>query len=143
MATANFYLNFNGTAEEAFAFYKSVLGGEFTSVLRFRDTAEAPKLPPGDQDKLMHISMPIGKGNVLMGTDALESAGHKLTVGNNFHISLSPESEEEANKLYNGLSAGGKAKMPLTKTFWGALFGMFTDRFGVQWMINYEYPTNK
>ena len=111
--------------------------------MRFRDTAEAGKLPAKDLDKLMHISMPIGKGNLLMATDALESTGHSVTMGNNFSISLTPESEEEAHHLFNGLSAGGSGIMPLTKTFWGALFGMFTDKFGVSWMINYELPKEK
>ena len=86
----------------------------------------------------MHVALPIGNGNVLMGTDSLESLGQKLTVGNNFYICLSPESKEEAERLFNGLSAGGKIEMPLQDMFWGAYYGSFADKFGVQWMVNYE-----
>ncbi len=88
----------------------------------------------------MHVALPIGQGNVLMGTDALKSQGHTLTMGNNFSISITPESEEEARTLFNKLSAGGKVESPLQKMFWNAYFGMFKDKFGVQWMVNYEYP---
>ena len=138
MKTVNPYLNFNGNTEEAFNFYKSVFGGEFTSLQRFKDTPEGAKLSPDDQQKIMHVALPIGKGNVLMATDAIESMGHKLTAGNNFHISISPDSEDETTKLFNGLSAGGKVTTPLQKMFWGATFGMFIDKFGIQWMVNYD-----
>jgi len=140
MATLNPYLNFNGNTEEAFNFYKSVFGGEFITLQRFKDTPEAERVPPADRDKIMHVSLPIGKGNILMGTDAVESMGHKLTVGNNFSLSLSAESEKESDKIFNGLSAGGKVEVPMSKMFWGAYFGMFTDKFGIKWMINYDYP---
>ena len=93
-----------------------------------------------DQQKVMHIALPIGKGNILMGTDMLESFGHKLIAGNNFSISINADSKEEADKLYNALSALGNAEMPIADAFWGAYFGMFTDKFGIQWMVNYEYP---
>ena len=138
MATLNPYLNFKGNTEEAFNFYKSVFGGEFTGLQRFKDTPEGDKLSPAEKEKIMHVSLPIGKGNVLMATDAIESMGHKLTVGNNFHISISPDTKEETTKLFNGLSAGGNVTVPLQKMFWGATFGMFTDKFGVQWMVNYD-----
>ena len=137
MATVNTYLNFNGNTEEAFNFYKSVFGGEFTTLQRFKDTPHADKIPANEQEKIMHVALPIG-GNVLMGTDVGETMP-QVTFGTNSSISLSPESEEEAHKLFNGLSAGGKVTMPLEKMFWGALFGMFTDKFGIQWMVNYEY----
>ena len=140
MATLNTYLNFNGNTEEAFNFYKSVFGGQFITLQRFKDTPEADRVAPADKDKIMHISLPIGKGNILMATDAVESMGHKLTVGNNFSLSLSAESEKEADKIFNGLSAGGKIDVPMSKMFWGAYFGMFTDKFGIKWMINYDYP---
>jgi PhnB protein len=143
MATINPYLNFKGNTEEAFNFYKSVFGGEFTSVQRFKDTPEADRVPPAEANKLMHIALPIGKGNVLMGTDALESMGHVVTPGNNMRLSLSPDSEEEARKLFNGLSAGGKVIVPLDKTFWNAYFGMFTDKFGISWMVNYDLNQKK
>ena len=143
MATINPYLNFKGNTEEAFNFYKLVFGGEFITLMRWKDAPEADKMPAGDQEKIMHVSLPIGKGNVLMATDACESMGQTLTVGNNFYISISPESEEEATRLFNGLSAGGKVTMPLHKAFWGAYFGMFTDKFGTQWMVNYDYNQQK
>ncbi len=143
MATFNPYLNFPGNTEEAFKFYKSVFGGEFIAIQRFKETPVADSVSANEKDKLMHISLPIGKGNVLMGTDALESMGHKLTAGNNFHISIEADSKEEAKKLYDGLSVGGKIEQPLKDEFWGAYFGMFTDRFGIHWMINYTYPKQK
>ena len=143
MATLNPYLNFPGNTEEAFNFYKSVFGGEFITLQRFKDTPEADRASAEDKDKIMHVSLPIGKGNILMATDAVESMGHKLTVGNNFYLSLSTESEEETKKLFDALSAGGKVTMPLDKTFWGAYFGMLTDKFGVQWMVNYDYNQQK
>ncbi len=143
MATLNPYLNFAGNAEEAFNFYKSVFGGEFITVQRFKDTPEAGRVQANEKDKIMHIALPIGKGNVLMATDALESMGHKLTVGNNFHITIQPESKAEAEKLFKGLSAGGKVTQPLQDAFWGAYFGMLTDKFGIQWMVNYDTKQQK
>ncbi len=140
MATLNPYLNFNGNTEEAFNFYKSVFGGEFVMLQRFKDTPEAEKLSPADQEKIMHVALPIGKGNILMATDALESMGQKLISGNNFYLSLQAESKAEAERLFNGLSAGGKIELALQDVFWGAYFGMFADRFGIQWMVNYDYP---
>jgi PhnB protein len=139
MATVNPYLNFNGNTEEAFNFYKSVFGGEFITLQRFKDTSEADKVPANDQDKIMHVALPIGQGNILMATDALESMGQKLVSGNNFSLSVDAGSEAEADKLFNALAAGGQVNMPLEKTFWGAYFGMLTDQFGIQWMVNYDY----
>ena len=138
MKTVNPYLNFPGNAEEAFNFYKSVFGGEFAVMQRFKDTPEADRVPEDLKDKLMHIALPIGKGNVLMATDALESMGHKVTAGTNFHLSISADSEEEANKLFAGLSAGGIVTVPLAKMFWGAYFGMCTDKFGIQWTVSHD-----
>jgi len=143
MKTVKPYLNFPGTAEEAFNFYKSILGGEFTSIQRFKDTPEGGRASANDANKIMHIALPLGKDNILMATDAVESMGHSVTAGNNFHLSLEAESESEANKLFGGLSSGGKVTMPMAKTFWGAYFGMVTDKFGVQWMINYTVPPAK
>jgi len=139
MATINPYLNFPGNTEEAFNFYKSVFGGEFITLQRFKETPEAGKVPANEQDKIMHIALPIGNGNILMATDALESMGQTLTPGNNFSIAIQAESEEEADKLFNGISAGGQVTVPLEKAFWGAYFGMCTDKFGIQWMVNYDY----
>ncbi|MTI86946.1 MAG: VOC family protein [Balneolaceae bacterium] len=132
------YLNFAGNTEEAFNFYQSVFGGEFSSVVRFSDTPAADKMPENERDKIMHIGLPINDSVILMATDTLESAGHKLVQGNNHYISLHPESREEAKRLYDGLSADGEIEMELHDAFWGDYFGSFTDKFGVQWMINYN-----
>ena len=139
MATLNPYLNFLGNTENAFNFYKSAFGGEFTMFQRFKDIPDGDKMLPADQNKIMHVSLDIGKGNVIMGTDMLESAGHKLTEGNNFSISINTNSKEEADKIYKALSAGGTIEMPLADSFWGAYFGMFKDKFGIQWMVNFDY----
>jgi PhnB protein len=143
MRTINPYLSFNGNTEEAFNFYKSVFGGDFAMLQRFKDTPEAGRVPAADKEKIMHVALPIGKGNVLMATDALESMGHKLHAGNNFSIAISTESKAEADTLYRKLSAGGKIEMPLGDTFWGAYFGMFADKFGIQWMVSYDYNQQK
>ncbi|HMG88488.1 MAG TPA: VOC family protein [Chryseolinea sp.] len=142
MTTFNIYLNFNGNTEEAFNFYKSVLGGEIVMIQRFKETPEAGQTPPADQDKIMHIAMSVGKNMMFMGTDALVSKGHKVVMGNNFQISVSTESEDETRKIFNDLSAGGKVDVPLDKMFWGAYFGMLTDKFGVQWMVSYDAARN-
>lgn len=142
MLTVNPYLNFAGNTEEVFNFYKSVFGGEFSSLQRFKDTPMAADMPAEVQEKIIHIGLPIGNGTILMASDALESLGHTLTQGNNFYISLHPTSKEEATQLFNGLSEGGAIEMPLEDAFWGAYYGLFTDKFGIKWMINYEYPTH-
>ena len=140
MAGLNTYLNFKGNTEEAFNFYKSVFGGEFSAIQRFKDTPDGGKLSAEDQEKLMHISLPIGSNSILMGTDALESMGHTLTMGNNMQISVTPDSKEEAEKIFNGLADGANVTVPMTDMFWGAYFGMLTDKFGIVWMVNYTYP---
>lgn len=137
MKSINPYLNFSGNTEEAFNFYKSIFGGEFVGLTRFKEIPDGQKLDASEKEKLMHISLPIGKGNTLMATDALESMGHKVTAGTNFHLSVETENKEEADKLFKALSEGGKATMPLQDTFWGSYFGMLTDKFGIQWMIGY------
>ena len=146
MATINPYLNFNGNAEEAFNFYKSVFGGEFTTFQRFKDIPDIPgcgEMSEAEKEGIMHVALPIGNGNVLMATDIVKSLGHSLAEGNNFSISISAESKAEAEKLFNGLSEGGKVTMPLCDAFWGAYFGIFDDKFGVQWMVNYDYNENQ
>jgi PhnB protein len=140
MLSINPYLNFPGTTEEAFNFYKSAFGSEFAVLQRFKDVQGSGNMSPEDEGKIMHVALPIGNGNILMGTDALESMGQKLTEGDNFSISISTGSEAEADKIFAALSAGGKVEMPLEKTFWGAYFGMFKDKFGIQWMVNYDAP---
>lgn len=140
MATINPYLTFGGNAEEAMNFYKSIFGTEFSSgINRYKDSPGGEKLPTPSQEKVMHVSLATGKGFTLMASDSLEGMGHSLFIGNNIAISIGAESEEEADKLFNGLSAGGKITMALEKTFWGAYFGMFTDKFGINWMVNYDY----
>ncbi|MEO8764788.1 MAG: VOC family protein [Ginsengibacter sp.] len=135
MATINTYLNFNGNTEEAFNFYKSIFGGEFRTLQRFKDTPDADKISANEQEKVMHVALPIGD-NVLMGTD-VGGGMPDVTFGTNSSISIEATSFDEANKLFDGLSTGGKVGMPLQKMFWGAYFGFFTDKYGVQWMINH------
>ena len=132
------YLSFNGNTEEVFNFYKSVFGGEFASLERFKNTPGADRMAEEDRNKIMHIALPVGKGNQLMASDVLESMGRQLTVGNNFSISINADSKEEADRLFNGLSAGGKVVLEMQKTFWGSYFGMFSDKFGIQWMVSYN-----
>ena len=145
MATINPYLNFNGNTEEAFNFYKSVFGGEFAVVMRFGDAPGCEGIPVAESDKgkIMHIALPIGNGDLLMATDALESMGQSLTRGNNFSISISAESREEADKLFGGLSDDGKVEMPLADAFWGDYFGMLQDKFGIRWMVSYNENYSK
>lgn len=144
MATINPYLNFNGSTEEAFNFYKSIFGGEFAAVMRFKDVSneegcDGMKISENEMEKIMHIALPIGSGNVLMATDGLKSMGQNFSKGDNFSISLSADSKEEADKLFHGLSNGGKTEMPLADAFWGSYFGMLEDKYGIQWMISYDY----
>jgi PhnB protein len=138
MASLNPYLNFNGNADEAFDFYKSVFGTEYQAIMRFKDVPAEYQGSESEKEKIMHVSLPIGGGTILMGSDVPGSMG-KATNGTNFFIAINTDSQEEADKLFNGLSAGGKVLMPLDKTFWGAYFGMLKDKFDVQWMVSFEY----
>lgn len=139
MAKINPYLNFDGKAEEAFNFYKNVFGGEFAGgINRMGDAPGTESLSKEEKNRVMHISLPIQGGDILMGADIVPSMGHKLIQGNNNYVSIHPNSREETDKLFNGLSAGGKIEMPLQDTFWGAYFGSFQDKFGVHWMINFD-----
>jgi PhnB protein len=138
MPVLNPYLNFRGNTEEVFNFYRSVFGGEFATVMRFKDMPPQNKQPEGENNKILHIALPVGKGSMLMGSDVPEAYPAPAT-GTNFAISVSADSEEQAGQLFNGLSNGGDVTMPLGKAFWGSLFGMCTDKFGVQWMISYDY----
>jgi PhnB protein len=138
MKAVNVYVNFAGNAEEAFEFYRSVFGGEFASVVRFKDMPmEGVDVPAADQDKIMHIGLPIGD-QMLMASDALESMGQKLDPGNNVYVSIHPDSKEEADRIFNALSAGGSVEMPIDDQPWGDYYGSFTDRYGVNWMVNYS-----
>ena len=143
MAAINPYLSFNGKAEEAFNFYKSVFGGELASFMRWKDNPQCADFSERDREQIMHVALPIGKGNVLMGSDSPESMGQKLTEGNNFRIAIAPDSKEEADRLFKDLSAGGKVEMPLQDMFWGGYYGAFSDKFGVQWMVNYDKNQKK
>ncbi|MEZ5344583.1 MAG: VOC family protein [Pyrinomonadaceae bacterium] len=142
MPTINPYLSFNGNAEEAFNFYRSVFGGDFETFQRFADIPAGPDethaIGEDDKQKIMHVSLPIGEGSVLMGSDVLEAYGHGEVSGNNMSIAIATESREETERIFNGLSDGGEITMPLNDTFWGAYFGMFTDKFGIQWMVNFD-----
>jgi PhnB protein len=137
MPALNPYLNFNGNTEEAFNFYKSVFGGEFEMIMRFKDIPKEYKGPDHEDNKIMHMALPIAGGDVLMGSDVPESMG-KVVPGNNIQLSLFPGSREEADKLFNGLSTGGKVTMPMSDAFWGAYFGMCEDKYGIRWMINFD-----
>ncbi len=134
----NPYLNFDGQAEEAFIFYKSVFGGEFTGNMKMKDAPDGDKLPKDEQNRVMHISLPISENILLMASDIMPSMGQKLIKGNNNYISLHPDSKAEADRIFNGLSAGGKIEMPMADQFWGDYFGSFIDKFGISWMINFN-----
>jgi PhnB protein len=140
MTTVNIYLTFNGNCEEAFNFYKSVFGGEFPYVGRYKDMPSdgGKAVAEEDADKIMHMSLPISKETMLMGSDTGGEWASSYSKGNNFAISISTNSKEEADRLFNGLSAGGQVTMPLNNTFWGDYFGMFTDKFGINWMMSYN-----
>ena len=140
MASANIYLNFNGNCEEAFTFYKSVFGGEFPYIGRFGDmpASENYQVPESDVQKIMHVSLPIGDGTSIMGSDTGAQWAPGFVQGNNFSVSVNASSKEEAEKLFTGLSDGGKVTMPLSKTFWSEYFGMFTDKFGIAWMVSFD-----
>jgi PhnB protein len=139
----NTYLLFNGNAEEAFNFYKSVFGGEFTSLQRFKDVPEQDQKRGGfnknESEKIIHIALPIGEKDILMASDFPESID-KTSVGNNFSISIETNSKEKAEEILKGLSDGAKIQMPLVETFWGDYYEKLKDKFGVGWMVNYTYP---
>ncbi len=139
MASINPHVNFNGNAEEAFNFYRSVFGGEFERVIRFKDLANTEfKLSEKEENKIMHIALPIGKNSMLMANDVPEFMGKTNENENRSKIVITAESKEEADKLFNGLSAGGQVEMPITDSPWGSYFGMFRDKYGIEWMVNFE-----
>jgi len=139
MAKINLYLNFSGTTEEAFKFYKSVFGGEFIGLQRFKDTPVVENLAEKDAAKLKHVSLTLGENLLLHGTDMLESRGQTLLAGNNFSLMIEAASKAEAEEFFGKLSDGGKVITPMREEFWGAYYGAFTDKFGIQWMINYQF----
>lgn len=138
MALINPHINFNGNAEEAFNFYKSVFGGEITQLVRLKDLPGADfAVTANDADKVMHIALPIGR-NTLMGNDVPEFMGSVNEHENRSKISISADSREEADRLFNGLSAGGSVEVPIGDSPWGSYFGMFRDKYGIEWMVNYD-----
>ena len=145
MTKVNPYLTFNGNCEEAFRLYKSAFGREFLYIGRYKD------VPPADRqtfqiendDKIMHVTLPISNETILMGCDSPEASGQGIILGNNISVSISTDSKEEADRLFNKLSIGGQIKMSMNQTFWGAYFGVFTDRFGINWTISFDSTDSK
>ena len=139
MKSINPWINFNGNAEEAFAFYKSVFGGEFKKIVRFKDLA-GPEFPVADKEanKVMYIALPVGKNNVLAANDVPESMGRTNENENRSKILVSVESREEADKIFNGLSAGGNVEGPIGDTPWGSYAGMFRDKYGIEWIVEFD-----
>ncbi|MCU0381926.1 MAG: VOC family protein [Chitinophagaceae bacterium] len=141
MAKTSTYLNFPNQTEEAFHFYKSAFGTEFTppGFRRFSDIPPMegqPPMPDAVRNLVMHVELPITGGHILMGTDAPAEMGFKVVVGNNVNINLEPDTREEADRLFKALSAGGSVEMPMQEQFWGAYFGSCTDKYGIRWMVN-------
>ena len=140
MAQINPFIHFNGNAEEAFTFYQSVFGGTFTRLLRFKDMPGGPHsfIAEGESDKIMQIVLPIGNNHVLMGSDVPNFMGRANEEENRSKINVSAESKEEADIIFNGLSAGGQIEMPISESPWGSYFGMFRDKYGIEWMVEYD-----
>ncbi|MFN0178238.1 MAG: VOC family protein [Gemmatimonadales bacterium] len=140
MSRVSTYLNFPRSTEAAFTFYRAVFNSEFAGpIARFKDMPAQPgqpPVPPGDANLVMHVELPILGGHVLMGTDAPESSGFKLTAGNNITLNVEPDTRAETERLFTDLGAGGTVDMPLQEMFWGSYFGILTDRFGIRWMFN-------
>jgi PhnB protein len=144
MTRLHSYLNFAGNAEEAFNFYRSVFGGEFSSVVRFKDfPMEGVSIPQEDQDKIMHIALAIGEDDILMASDTLRSLGQELMPGNNVYISVHPTSKEEADRIFKALSEGAEIEMPIADQVWGDYYGALKDKFGVMWMVNHSPPRDQ
>lgn len=145
MLSVHPYLSFNGQCEEAFLFYKSVFGSEFSYFGRYNDMPPQPgmEVGPGDLQKVMHVSLPVGHHTVLMGDDTVASVSPPVNMGSNFSVSVNAGCAAEARRIFSALAEGGMIKMPMEETFWGALFGMCTDRFGVHWMVNFDLKPEK
>ena len=142
MAQINPHILFKGNTEEAFNFYKSVFGSEFSMLIRMKDLPNDPNNPISEKvgNKIINIALPIGKSNVLMGSDVAEHfMDQELVTGNRYTISISAESKEEADQLFNGLSADGEIEFPISDSPWGSYFGMFSDKYGIQWMVDYDH----
>lgn len=145
MTTVNVYLTFNGNCREAFEFYKAAFGGDFSYLGTFGEMPpreDLPTLHDSEKDKIMHVSLPISEETALMGSDSSEAFGKPVKIGSNFSVSINTDTKEEAEDLFNKLSEGGKVTMPLEKTFWSPYFGMFMDKFGINWMVNVDPGEN-
>ncbi|WP_428329855.1 VOC family protein [Mucilaginibacter sp.] len=145
MRTINPWINFNGNAEEAFTFYKSVFGGEFTKIIRFKDlsSAEFPMAADAEEaNKIMYIALPIGKNNVLIANDVPAFLGRVSESENRSKIVVSAESREEADKIFSGLSAGGDIEGPIGDSPWGTYAGMFRDKYGIEWIVEFDPSYN-
>lgn len=139
MSTLHPWINFNGNAEEAFTFYQSVFGGKFTKVVRFKDIAsEEFPIPEKEADKIMYISLPIGESTMLIANDVPEVMGRVNEQENRSKIVVSTESKEEADRLFNGLSVGGEVEGPMGDSPWGSYAGMFRDKYGIEWIIEFS-----
>ena len=139
MAQINPHINFNGNAEEAFTFYKSVFGGEFTKIIRFKDLASAEfPVAANEENKLMHIALPIGNGSMLMANDVPEIMGRTNENENRSKIVVTAETKEEADKLFHGLSVGGEIEAPIGDSPWGSYFGCFRDKYGIEWIVEFD-----
>ena len=139
MATVNAYINFQGNCEEAFNYYKTVFGSEFSMLNRFSEMPpqDGMELSEADMNKIMHVSMPISDETMLMGSDVGGEWAQDLTVGNNITLSITADSKAQADLFFKSLSDGGKVSMPMDTTFWGSYFGMCTDKFDINWMISF------
>ena len=142
MATLHPYLHFNGNCAEAFQFYRGIFGGEFSSIMRYKDMPAEVPISADAGHLILFVVLPIGPHSMLMGSDTNPSLGQPRQ-GDEYHISIQPASEAEASHLFHALSAGGQVECPLEKTFWNALFGMFRDKYGIQWVVNYDYAQSK
>jgi PhnB protein len=140
MTTLNPYLVFKGNCEEAFNFYKSVFGGDFRYIGRYKDMPRPDRqiFPPEAGEKIMHVSLPISKETILMGCDIAEVNGQAIVEGNNFSLSVTTDSREEADRLFHELSVGGQIKMPMNQTFWGSYFGTLSDKYGINWTVSFD-----
>jgi PhnB protein len=140
MIRMNPYIHFNGNAEEAFTFYRSVFGGEFAMLVRFKDMPGDPnnQITEREANKIMHIALPMGNSNMLMASDVPEFMGQVNENENRSKISIGVDSKEEADQIFNGLSAGGKIEVPIADSPWGSYFGMFRDKYGIEWMVDFD-----
>jgi len=142
MTQLNPYLTFDGNTEEAFNFYKSVFGGDFEGIMRWKDNPQCEGMSEADKNRVMHVALKVGD-SIIMGSDFVSMNGEKFQSGNNFSVAITPDSRADADRLFEGLSKGGQPVMPMTDMFWGGYFGAFADKFGVKWLINHDSNQTK